>query len=388
MSGSRRAVYRRWVCWTALCIVGLTGVAIPRLRGDGGGPSFKAEPGSTGGSQISIDEAGTVHIRNLDIPYSDLASPESKSLFIKVIRERELRNSELNGITDIKELRRRLDETYIIPNLRENQALFPAAIQAQMVGGVQTDVVTPIGGVPQKNAHRVLINLHGGGFSVAGRYGGQAEAVPLANLERIKVVAVDYRMGPEFRFPAASEDVEKVYRELLKTYPAKNIGIYGCSAGAILTAQSVAWFRAHHLPRPGAVGMFGGGAVADHWGDSNYFGAALGGYSAPDMLPNRNTIEYLAGTDLHSALVSPAYDDDVLAAFPPSLIISGTRDMQLSASVFTHERLVDLGAQSDLHVWEGSIHCSISWDDPESRQAYRAIVKFFDQHLGVAARDR
>jgi epsilon-lactone hydrolase len=79
---------------------------------------------------------------------------------------------------------------------------------------------------------------------------------------------------------------------------------------------------------------------------------------------------------------------DVLAWFPPSLIISGTRDMQLSPSVFTHERLVDLGAQSDLHVWEGSIHCSTSWDDPESRQAYRAIVKFFDQHLGIAAENR
>ena len=388
MSGSPRATYNSWLCFAALCILGITGAVIPRMHGDSREPSSKTGPGPTGDSQISIDEAGTVHIRNLEIPYSDLASPESKRLFIKVIREREVRNAELAGITEIKELRRRLDETYIIPNLRENQALFPATIQAQRIGGVQTDVVTPIGGVAESNAHRVLINLHGGGFAVAGRFGGQAEAVPLANLERIKVVAVDYRMGPEFHFPAASEDVEKVYRELLKTYPAKNIGIYGCSAGAILTAQSVAWFRAHHLPRPGAVGMFGGGAVADHWGDSNYFGAALGGYSAPDMPPNRNTIEYLKGADLHDALVSPAYYDDVLAWFPPSLIISGTRDMQLSPSVFTHERLVDLGAQSDLHVWEGSIHCSISWDDPESRQAYRVIVKFFDQHLGIAAEDR
>jgi monoterpene epsilon-lactone hydrolase len=373
MNGS---LLRKWPGLAALCLIGVAG-SIMRY-------SSSAQSSSPGGAQLSIDGSGTLHVRDMEVPFSDLASAESKKMFIKIIREREEREAELKGITDIKELRRRLDETYIIPNLREMQAQFATNTQAQMIGGVQTDIVTPAQGVSPKNTHRVLINLHGGGFAVAARYGGQAEAIPLASLERIKVVTVDYREGPENRFPAASQDVEKVYRELLKSYPARNIGIYGCSAGAILTAQSVAWFRAHHLPRPGAIGMFGGGAVVDRWGDSNYFGSALGGYPSPGSPPNKNTIEYLEGADLHDSLVSPVYYDDVLAWFPPSLIVSGTRDAQLSPSVFTHERLVDVGAQSDLHVWEGAIHCSISWDQPETRQAYRVIVKFFDQHLGTA----
>lgn len=59
-------------------------------------------------------------------------------------------------------------------------------------------------------------------------------------------------MAPEWYFPAASEDVAKVYRELLKSYRPENIGIYGCSAGAGLTSQAVAWFQTHGLPHPPA----------------------------------------------------------------------------------------------------------------------------------------
>ena len=52
-----------------------------------------------------------------------------------------------------------------------------------------------------------------------------------------------------------SADVAAVYGALVKKYAAANIGIYGCSAGGILAAQSIAWFDAHDLPRPGAVAM-------------------------------------------------------------------------------------------------------------------------------------
>jgi len=103
------------------------------------------------------------------------------------------------------------------------------------------------------------------------------ESIPIASLGKIKVITVDYREGPEAQFPAASEDVAAVYRALLKTYSPSSIGIYGCSAGGILTAESVAWFQSHGLPTPGAIGLFGSGAVVDRWGDAMYFAAILEG---------------------------------------------------------------------------------------------------------------
>jgi monoterpene epsilon-lactone hydrolase len=251
---------------------------------------------------------------------------------------------------------------------------------------VQTDVVVPSTGISAANQNRVLINLHGGGFAVAARYGGQSESVPVAGTGQVKVITVDYRMAPEHRFPAASEDVAKVYAELLKSYRPENVGIYGCSAGADLTAESVAWFQTHGLPRPGAISMMGGSAVVDHSGDSNYVSAALGGYPMPAISPVVEADDYFAGANLSDPMISPAHYDSVMKEFPPSQFINGIRDATLSGALYTHSRLVDLGVDADLHVWEGAAHCFPTPESPEGRQAFRLMTRFFDRHLGTKAK--
>src|SRR5260370_32462969 len=96
------------------------------------------------------------------------------------------------------------------PGVDRLRSVFAVDIRSEMIGGVQTDVIEPSGGVAKKNKGRVLINLHGGGFVVGARLGGQMESIPVAAIGAIKVVTVDYREGPEYRFPAASEDVAAV----------------------------------------------------------------------------------------------------------------------------------------------------------------------------------
>ena len=94
------------------------------------------------------------------------------------------------------------------------------------IEGIYTEVFEPVGGVPQRNAGRVLINLHGGGFTVGARTEGQLESIPVAHVAGMKVISVDYRQGPEHRFPAASEDVATVYRHLLKTHEPAQKEVY------------------------------------------------------------------------------------------------------------------------------------------------------------------
>ncbi|MBI4165013.1 MAG: alpha/beta hydrolase fold domain-containing protein [Acidobacteria bacterium] len=339
-----------------------------------------------------VDDDGTVHFPNWSVPYSELASPEAKKNFIDFSRKFEAQGKALAadkprpGETPAERTRRLTDETLMIPGLNRLRTVFAVDIKPESIGGVQTDVVVPAKGTSPANRNRVLINLHGGGMTVGARYGGQIESVPIASLGGIKVITVDYRMAPEWHFPAASEDVAKVYGELLKSYRPENIGIYGCSAGASLTGQAVAWFQTHDLPRPGAVGMFGFGAIGELVGDSNYL--FTGGKPAPKR---EKADGYLAGADVADPLVSPVRSSSVLKGFPPSLLISGTRDLGLSPVLYTHARLVDLGVEADLHVWEGAPHCSyaqpvVDPDVPETRQAWKVIINFFDKHLGNKAK--
>ena len=144
--------------------------------------------------------------------------------------------------------------------LGEMRQTFSTTERRAQIGGVAVDIVEPSGGVAPRNVNRVLINVHGGAFMWGAGSGALVESVPIAATMGIRVVAVDYRLAPEHRYPAVSEDVTAVYSALLADYPAANIGIYGCSAGGIATAQSVAWMARQGLPRPGAIGTFCGRA--------------------------------------------------------------------------------------------------------------------------------
>jgi acetyl esterase/lipase len=249
------------------------------------------------------------------------------------------------------------------------------------------ETFTPVSGISAANQKRVLINLHGGGFETGARSVGRVESIPIAGLGRIKVISVDYRLGPENSFPAATEDVAAVYRALLKDYAARNIGIYGCSAGGMLTAQFTAWAIEQRMPLPGAIGMLCGTGELFGLGDSAYFAAALTRGLSEEARAHPQTsqeiIAYLRKADPQSALVFPMRHPEIYRWFPPSLLISGTRSFEMSTVIDAHNKLSRVGVTSDLHIWDGQYHGFLmDADFPESREAYETIVSFFDQHLG------
>ena len=58
----------------------------------------------------------------------------------------------------------------------------------------------------------------------------------MAGFGGFKVISVDYRMPPEAYFPAALDDGVTVYKNTLKATDAKNIAIFGTSAGGCVDA--------------------------------------------------------------------------------------------------------------------------------------------------------
>ena len=328
---------------------------------------------------------GTTRVATFALPASAFLGPETRSALKRQATDfekiDEMCPSHRSGRPSneyVFAFRQCIDQYYFPPLIARHRDRYKVHIAPETLGGVSTEIIEPADGVPNSNRDRVLINLHAGAFTQGGQWGGQAESIPIAALGGITVVSVDYRMAPEHRFPAASEDVANVYCTLLREHRPENIGIYGCSAGGVLTAQSVAWMQKEGIPLPGAVGMFCG--AASHWseGDSGHLSAALGdpGGSIDDN-------PYFVGTAREDPLAFPVYSQQILARFPPSLLISSTRDLALSSVVHTHSRLVKLGIRADLHVWEGMGHAFLLEPEfAESGEAYEVIVRFFNQYLG------
>jgi len=90
---------------------------------------------------------------------------------------------------------------------------------------------------------------------------------------------------------------------------------------------------------------------------------------------------YADGHDLKDPLISPVYGD--FEGFPPTYLITGTRDIFLSDTARTHRKLRAAGVVADLHVYEGVAHADylILVDSPESKDMFQEVGAFFKKHL-------
>jgi monoterpene epsilon-lactone hydrolase len=337
----------------------------------------------------ALDSEGGVASRStLALPPSSLLTEDVRQVAKSVDLDNDLDaalqacpSMEKAGPPEMRSIRTCVAEAYYkTPSYQRMLGRYSAVMTTKEIGGVHVEVFSPQHGVSSRNQKRVLINLHGGAFQGGARFMSRMESLPIAALGRITVISIDYRQAPEHTFPAASEDVAAVYRELLKTHKAQNIGIYGCSAGGLLTAESIAWFQKEKLPMPGAAAMLCEGAAYWSGGDSGAIASAFGLWDSGDTL---EVNPYFRGTKSSDALAFPAGSAQVMSRFPPTLLISSTRDVALSSVSFTHSILISQGVQAELHIWEGLGHGFLLDPDlPQARQAYALIVKFFDRHLG------
>ena len=355
-----------------------------------------------GFAQSSVETDGTVHVPAFDLPLSSYLSEDSREA-MQYFREvyASMFGSIYQGCPNLFDTdnpaaaRQCIAENYYETAVyKDSRAKHPVDLSVQTIGGVYTEVWTPRDGIAPENEDKVLISVHGGGYTVGARYFAHTESMQVADIGRIKVISPDYRMAPEHTHPAGVEDVIAVYQEVLKEYQPHNIGIFGCSSGAMLTAQVTAFIHLNELPMPAAIGLFCAGAPTAagspgvfkmSFSEAGYIGAAIGGN--PRQVENPMEASpgpYFANVMENDPVLAPGDYDEVLAAFPPTLLISGTRDFAMSGVIATHTRLTRLGVEADLHIWEGLGHATFAFNPrlPESDEVHNVMVNFFARHLG------
>jgi epsilon-lactone hydrolase len=330
--------------------------------------SAQANPPASPDS-ATFDADGTAHITRV-IPMPSSISAEAQKWLASLAQQK------VGPPESLAERRARTDEWRKMDSA-EARKFYPVNVEETSTAGVRTDVITPLSGAETK---RVLINLHGGGFNSDS--GSLIEGIPIANLAKIKVVSVYYRLAPENPFPAAVDDVVAVYKELLKTYSPHSIGIFGTSAGAILTAEVAVRLKQLGVPQPAALGIFSGLADFSRVGDARQI-FTLNGLPGllepvdPNHLPDD---QYVGKTDRKDPVLSPIFAD--LHGMPPSLLITSTRDLLLSDTAIFHRALLAAGDDAQLVVFEALPHAFwYHFQLPETKEALELMAKFFDHKL-------
>jgi acetyl esterase/lipase len=333
-------------------------------------PFLLASCSRPGDDSATFDNEGTAHITRA-IPMPSTISPEAQRWLDSLARQ-EYRPQTLAE-------RRAATNKWRAEDSAEARKLFPVDVEEKIIAGVRTDVITPLD-APEENRACVLINLHGGGFNSDS--GSLIEGVPIAHLAKMKVVSVYYRLAPENPFPAAVDDVVAVYKELLKDHKSRNIGIFGTSAGGILTAEVAVKLKQSGLPLPAALGLFSILADFSRPADSmNIFTLnGLPGNLSPQNTGKPLSEEYAPGTDPRDPVLSPIYAD--LRGMPPTLLVTSTRDLLLSNTALYHRALLRAGDDAQLVVYEALPHAFwYHFQLPETREALELMAKFFDEKI-------
>ncbi|MEQ1473453.1 MAG: alpha/beta hydrolase fold domain-containing protein [Candidatus Acidiferrum sp.] len=327
-----------------------------------------AKPAS---DSAAFDSGGTAHITRV-VPMPTTVSPEAQEWLASLTQRK-------HGPETLEQRRAGTDE-WRKKASAEARKLYPVNVQETTTALVRTDIITPLD-MPEANRNRVLINLHGGGFNSDS--GSLIEGVPVCNLAKIKVVSIYYRLAPENPFPAAVEDVVAVYKELLKTYKPHNIGIFGTSAGAALTAEVTSQLKQSSLPLPGALGMFSIHADYSRVTDSQQLFTLDGfpGNLAPNDPAHPPADPYVGKTDPRDPVLSPIFAD--LKNWPPSLLITSSRDLLLSDTAMFHKSLLLAGNDAQLVVYEALPHAFwYHFQLPETQEALQLMARFFREKLG------
>ena len=213
-------------------------------------------------------------------------------------------------------------------------------------------------GTKREEALPAVVYFHGGGWTCGDLDTHDSVCRGIAAHSFCAVVAVDYRMGPEHRFPAAVEDALAAVR-----WMAANAGPFGIdparlvvageSAGGNLAAVTALALRESGPRLAMQVLVY---PVTDQAADTDSLRRFARGYSLTRELLRWYQGNYLRGEpDRADWRASPLRAKDH-SRLPPAYIITAGFDPLLDEGKAYAERLAQAGVPVTYECFEGQIH--------------------------------
>lgn len=238
---------------------------------------------------------------------------------------------------------------------------------------------------------RAVLQLHGGGYIGPMKNIYRKFAVRYSRLSYGgDVLTIDYRVAPEYTYPAALVDAVHSYEWLIKEkhYKPSKIVIAGDSAGGGLALALCLYLRDKGLPQPAGL------ILMSPWGDVtcsgesydyNYEKDPLFGNTRESMLYDS---AYIGDADPKDPYLSPVFGD--FKGLPPMLLQAGSQEMLLSDTFRAATKARESGIRCRMSVYEGMFHLfQMSMDlIPESREAWDEVGRFMQIVFKIDRRPR
>jgi len=231
--------------------------------------------------------------------------------------------------------------------------------------------------------HGSLLYLHGGAWCLHLPNLYRRFVTRLSSLTGLRVLLPDYRLAPEYPFPAAVDDCFAVYRGLVGSEACRRpFHVAGDSAGGSLTAVTLMRARDDALPLPEAAVLLSPSTDITMSGASHDYNERLDpmfSALATQLLPDL----YCPSAERDHPWLSPLFGD--WRGLPPLLFHAGSTEMLLDDSVRAHDRARAAGVSARLRVWPGLPHVFqlFGWL-PEARLALDDIAAFLRQHRAAS----
>jgi epsilon-lactone hydrolase len=232
---------------------------------------------------------------------------------------------------------------------------------------------------------KAVLYFHGGGFRLGSVSSHRELIARISQACGCRVLAINYRLAPEYRFPAPLEDALAAYGWMLdRGLRPENIALAGDSAGGNLVLTTMLGLRERGLPLPAT------GVLMSPWTDLAATGETYVSRADADPIHQRPMILALAkdylgeGGDPRDPQASPLYAD--LTGLPPLLIQVGDRETVLADSTMFADKAHAARVDVELQVWGGMIHVFQMFAElPEAHRAIASIAEFLKRQLQMNA---
>jgi epsilon-lactone hydrolase len=253
-----------------------------------------------------------------------------------------------------------------------------------------------VAGVPMEllkadlKTDKVIMQLHGGGYLIGFSDWYRRLALKYSKISKgASVLSVDYRIAPQYTFPAALLDAITAWNWLISQgYKPENIIVVGDSAGGNLALALIEKLRDEGYVLPAAVVCMSpwtdlateGVSYEENRYKDPLFGEPTPRKGKPIPVRKFNAIAYAGTTNLHDKYLSPAYGD--YSNFPPMLIQVGTYEILESDAVTVFEKAKAVHVEATLSRYEGMFHVFQSFQNlPESKRAWNEVTLFIGRYF-------